>query len=279
VGALSLRMATEPIKRQILLEMAGHDVEWTDGRRYTMSPAGREGIFVGDIAERWLEHAPGGGLEIDGDRAQAALGALIDGWSAAIVHELAAAPASRGELEERLELPRRLLRGRLDRMRATGLLATPPDSEDGEDAPFAPTGWLRAGLAPLLAAARLELRNSHEGAAPPTPLDVEAAFRLALPLLRLPADASGSCALAVELDPEVAEEPVGVTARIRKGHVVAIGPGLDSKAGARAEGLAADWLDTVVEPGPKRVRTSGDRLLAGLIMVELHKALFAFGER
>jgi hypothetical protein len=31
--------------------------------------------------------------------------------------------------------------------------------------------------------------------------------------------------------------------------------------------------------GPKRIRTSGERLLAGLILVELHRALFGDGAR
>jgi hypothetical protein len=278
-GAFSLRMATNPINRKILLEMVNRDVMRADGRLVTMAPSGREAVFVGGVAERWLEGAWGGGLDIDGDRAQATLAALVDGWSATIVHALAAAPATRGELEARIDgLPRRVLKNRLARMRATGLLATPPGADD-EDAPYAPTDWLRAGLAPLLAAARLELRQPLEETVPPEPLDVEAAFRLALPLLRLPEDASGSCALAVELDPEVAEKPCGVTARVKKGRVAGVEPGLDEKADARAVGAAMDWLDTVIEPGPKRVRTSGDRLLAGLILVELHKALFGEGAR
>jgi hypothetical protein len=281
-GAFSLRMATEPIKRQILLAMAGRDMRWTDGELYTMSPSGVEAIFVGGAAERWLGRAPGGGLELDGDRGQAALGALIDGWSAAIVHALAAAPATRAELEAQLELPKKVLRNRLDRMRATGLLANPPgEDEDDDDAPYAPTDWLRAGLAPLLAAVRLELRAppEEEETAPPTPLDVEAAFGLALPLLRLPEDASGSCALAVGLDPEIAAEPAGVTARVEKGRVARIEPGLDEQADARADGPALDWLDTIIEEDTKRVRTGGDRLLAGLLLVELHKTLFGYGDR
>jgi DNA-binding HxlR family transcriptional regulator len=280
-GAFSLRMATNPVNRKILLEMVNRDVRAPDGRLVTMAPSGREAIFVGGVAERWLEGALGGGLAIDGDRAQATLAALIDGWSATIVHALAAAPATRAELEARLDgLPKRVLKGLLARMRATGLLATPPGVEDDEEAPYVPTDWLRTGLAPLLAAARLELREPVEGeTAPPTPLDVEAAFRLALPLLRLPEDASGSCVLAVELDPAVAEQPAGLTARVRKGRVTRVEPGLAKKADARAEGAAADWLDTVIEPGPKRVRTSGDRLLAGLILVELHRALFRSAAR
>ncbi len=278
-GAFSLRMATNPINHKILLKMATRDVRWTDGSLVTMAPSGREAVFIGGVAERWLKRAPGGGLAIDGDRAQAALGALIDGWSSTIVHALAAAPASRAELEARIEgLPRRVLKDQLTRMRATGLLATPPGAED-EDAPYAPTDWLRAGLAPLLAAARLELREPLEETVPPAPLDVEAAFRLALPLLRLPEDASGSCALAVELDPAVAEEPAGLTANVKKGCVVRVEPSLEEKPDARAVGPAAAWLDTVIEPGPKRVRTSGDRLLAGLILVELHKALFGSAAR
>lgn len=120
----------------------------------------------------------------------------------------------------------------------------------------------------------MELRYPAPGTAPIAIADVEAAFRLALPLLRLPADASGACSLAVGLEPEVSDRPAGVTAAVEAGRVVAFEPGLEQGADARAEASAADWLDTLIEPGVERVRTSGDRVLAGRLVDGLRTALF-----
>ena len=55
----------------------------------------------------------------------------------------------------------------------------------------------------------------------------------------------------------------GVTARIEEGRVIACHDGLGMKANAWAAATAADWLDTVIEPDAKRVRTGGDRWLLG----------------
>ncbi len=272
-GAYDLRMATHPTKRRILLEMSAREVRWTDEGRVGIAPGDREMVFVGSVAERWLAERPGGPAGLDSDEGQAALGALIDGWAVTIVHTLAAAPATRPGLGAAIGgLSKRTLRDRLARMQATGLLEARPS--EGEGAIYAPTDWLRAGLAPLLAAARLELREPREGAAPPAPLDVEAAFQLALPLLRLPVDVSGTCALAVELDAAAGEDRAGVTAQVEEGRVVRCEVRLDEEADTRAVASAEDWLDTVIEPGAKRVRTSGDRLLAGLLLNRLHKTLF-----
>ena len=66
----------------------------------------------------------------------------------------------------------------------------------------------------------------------------------------------------------------GVTARIEEGRVVACHDGLEIKANSWAAATAADWLDTVVEPDAKRVRTGGDRWLSGALLDNLHKTLF-----
>lgn len=270
-GTLNLRMATHPIKRKILLEMSGVPVKLTDAGLARITAGGREAVFIGSVAERWLGEAPGGPLALDSAEGQAALEALLDGWTAAIVHTLAAAPATRPDLEATIGgLSKRDLKNRLARMRAAGLLEAHPS--DGEGALYAPTDWLRAGLAPILVAARLELHEPKENAAPASPLDVEAAFQLSLPLLRLPADLAGSCSLEVRLDGE--DDPAGVTAQVEEGRVVRCETRLDETADARAVASAEDWFDTVIEPAVKRVRTTGDRLLASLLLNRLHRTLF-----
>lgn len=275
-GTFDLRMATHPIKRKILLEMSVRSMQWTEDTAVQITPGGRGALSIGSVAERWLEEAPGGPLALESDEGQAALRALLDGWTAAIVHTLAAAPATPPDLEATIGgLSGEDLKDRLARMQATGLLEAHPG--DGEGAVYAPTDWLRAGLAPLLAAARLELREPQDEAEPPTPLDIEAAFQLALPLLRLPTDVGGSCALAVELDGDADDGPAGVTAQVEEGRVVRCEARLDEAADARAVASAGEWFDTVIEPDAKRVRTSGERLLANLLLNGLHKALFGAG--
>jgi hypothetical protein len=272
-GALALGVASEPTNRKILQEMETRNVESPVDGPVAITPGGRQAIFVGNVAERWLGEAPGRGRVLDSREGQAALAALIDGWSATVVHALAAGATTRGGLEQALGGPLDAAdENLLERLRAADLLETKP-GEHG-DLLYSPTEWLRKGLAPLLVAARLELRDGPPGAVALERLDVEAVFRLALPLLPLPEDASGSCALAVELGPGGSAGPVGVIVRVDAGQILDCEASLDGAADARALASAENWLNTLIEPDTKSVHTSGDRLLAGLLLAELHGKLF-----
>ncbi len=273
-GTSALAMATEPTNRKILVEMTTRNVTWPGEGPVAITPGGRQAVFTGSVAERWLAAAPGKALALDSRAGQAALAALIDGWSAAAMHAVAAAPATTDELKAAAAgLPAEATTALLGRMQAAGLLGASGDS--GKGALYRPTDQLRTGLAPLLVAARLELGAPQPEMAPLTRLDIEAALQLALPLLRLPEETSGSCALAVELGPGGPGGPVGVTAQVESGRVVACKPGLDKSADARADASAEDWLNTLIEPNTKSVHTTGDRLLAGLLLADLHSKLFA----
>jgi hypothetical protein len=113
-----------------------------------------------------------------------------------------------------------------------------------------------------------------EGTAPIDALDVEAGFRCSLPLLALPVELSGTCSLGVNLEEDERSGLTGVTTKIEQGRVLSCTTGLDQKADAWAAASIADWLDTVVEPDAKRVRTGGDRWLADAVLDALHKTLF-----
>ena len=78
----------------------------------------------------------------------------------------------------------------------------------------------------------------------------------------------------MELDEGVARSPAGVTARIEEGRVVSCEVGLDEDADSWAIASAADWLDTLIEPDAKRVRSGGERSLARRLLDELHQTLF-----
>ena len=116
--------------------------------------------------------------------------------------------------------------------------------------------------------------SGEEDTAPIAAADVEAALRLTLPLLRMKSSLSGSCSLEVELDEGVLGGPVGMTARIEEGRVVACEPGIDPEADAWVAGSTAGWLDAVIERNQRGLRSGGDWRLPRDLFGGLHKVLF-----
>lgn len=273
-GALCLPMAAHELRRDILRKALEVRVTAGPGGHYEVSEAGMEGLFVAHVAELWLQSAPGGPLPLEDDDEEGAVNTLLEGWRPGIVHALAGEPRTLEELEGSVDLRPRALRERVAAMREAGMLEQLP----GEGERYAVTDWLRRAMAPLLAAIRAELRDPKPEAAPLEASDVEAAFLLALPLVELPAEASGSCRLTVE-GLEGSEAPAAMaTARIDSGRVLAQTGAQagdpPAEAGAWATADPAAWLDTVIERDVRSVATGGDRLLARLLLDGLHEALF-----
>lgn len=272
-GAHFLLMAANPINRGILRTVLERPLEMEPGRLYKVSSGGQEVLFIAFVVERWLQSAPQGPIDFDSPEAEEAVTALAEGWSSTVMHVLAREPLTVRELHRSVEgLSRRTLTRRLEAMRTAGQVEARPDG--GEGAIYAVTDWLRAAIAPLAIAARLERREPREGMAPIEALDVEAAFLLTLPLLELPKELSGICRLGVNLEDDESVGLIGVTARIEQGRVVSCTRGLDGEANAWAAASAGNWLDTVIEPNAKQVRTGGDRWLARALLDALHKTLF-----
>jgi DNA-binding HxlR family transcriptional regulator len=272
-GAHVLLMATDPVKHEILRQVAERPLETGFGGEYRITPVGHESLFAAFIARRWLQAAPRGSLVLDDAAAAGAITPLAEGWSSTVMHSLAREPLTLGELDRGVDdLSRRELKSLLAAMLAAGQLETRSDSRG--EAVYAVTDWLRAGMAPLIASARIERRHPMEEAAPIDALDVEAGFMLTLPLLELPRELSGSCRLGLNLDEDEGASLTGVTARVEQGRVVSCVAGLDGRAGAWAAASASDWLDTVIEHDAQRVRTGGDRWLAGALLDGLHRTLF-----
>lgn len=269
-GAYALPMAANAINRAILLGVAEARVSAGPGREYQVGPAGWDGLHISAIAERWLRNAPGGPLPLEDDDDEGPVKTLLDGWVPGIVHALARGPRSLEELEGTVRLPRRALRDRVAAMREDDMLE--PRAEGDGVARYAVTDWLREAIGPLAAAARNELRYPKPETVPIEALDVEAAFLLPLPLLELDDELAGSCRLSVDLD----GKQIGATVRVESGRVVALGPEqAPEEADAWASGSTEAWLDTVIEPGAKRVRTGGDKRLARLLLNAMHDRLFA----
>ncbi len=245
-------------------------IDWDTNLR--AAPAGHELLFVAFVLERWLNNCPEGSIEL-GPEAGPPLSALLSGWSSTVMHALAAKPLTVAEATEAVgTLSYDVVEERIEDMENEGQLEA-LDGEDGEER-FAVTEWLREGIAPLAAAARMEHRFPPGDTAPISALDVEATFLLTLPLLELPEELSGSCSLAVELDESVVPSPAGVTVQVEEGQIASYEVGLDGKADSWAAASAGDWLDTVIEPEAKLVRSGGERRLPHRLLYELHQTLF-----
>jgi DNA-binding HxlR family transcriptional regulator len=272
-GAQLLLMAADPINRGILRTVLEHPLEIAPGQRYEVSSGGREMLFVAFIVERWLQHAPEGPLHFESRETERAVVALAEGWSATVMHVLARGPHTFEELHHEAEdLGREELGDHLEAMQSAGLVESL--SKEGEGTIYAATEWLRAGIAPLIASARLERNNPRENMAPIDNLDVEAGFMLSLSQVELRRELSGVCRLGLNLDEEESSPMTGVTVEIDQGLIISCEPGIKKPANAWAAGTASQWLDTVIEPDADLVRTGGDRWLTRALLVQLHEALF-----
>jgi DNA-binding HxlR family transcriptional regulator len=251
------------------IEIPGRDADSMEAR---ITPSGEEMLFVSETLEGWLAKAPSGLLPFGGDGATEAIEALADSWSSTMLHSLATGPRSLDELDGASDAtgypsPQRCL----DAMRFSGQVEARRGA--GESAAYSVTDWLRLGVAPIVAAARMEDR--HLVSSPDVaPLDVEACFLLSVPLMRLPVDRSGSCRFALELDNAVSSQPAGVMVQVEEGRIVAVTPDLQGAPEAGATGDLSTWFDAVIDANPDDMELGGDRSLATALVYELHRVLF-----
>jgi hypothetical protein len=251
------------------IEIPGRDSEQMEAR---ITPSGREMLFVSETLEDWLAKAPSGILPFGGDGATEAIEALADSWSSTMLHSLAVGPRSLDELdgasdESGYPSPERCL----DAMRLSGQVEA--RRGDGELGAYSVTDWLRLGVAPIVAAARMEDR--HLADSPDVaPLDVEACFMLSVPLMRLPVDMSGSCRFALELNNASSSQPAGVMVQVEEGRIVACTPDLQGDPKAGATGDLTTWFDAVIEANPDDMELGGDHALAMALVYDLHRVLF-----
>jgi len=222
------------------------------------TPAGREAPLVGATLKRWLDSCPTGPVVL-GQGSGDPLWALLSGWSSMVVHAVAAGPRTEGEVQEVVGvLDAEEIDARIALLVEEGLLHVLPGEQDDGEPRFEATEWLRLAIAPLAAAARMELRHPLGDTAPIAAADAAAALQLALPLLRMKSSLSGSCALEIELDEGVVGGPVAMTARVEEGRVVACEPGADPAADASVSGPTAAWLDAAIDGSQGGLTTAGD---------------------
>jgi DNA-binding HxlR family transcriptional regulator len=240
---------------------------------YELTAPGHSLLFVASVLERWLGEAPQGPLPLGDNAAKAAVKALAEGWSTTMLRALAAGPLSLTELDRIIgSLSYPSLERRLAALRLAGQVEA--RRGNGRGTPYAVTDWLRQGVAPLAAAARWERCHLPQATTPFGRLDTEAAFLLAVPLLRLAEELSGTCRMAMELPNGAGRRLAGVTVEVRSGRIASCITKLEIGTDAWALGSPAAWLDAVIEGDSDRLELGGDDRLACAALGGLHEKLF-----
>ncbi len=239
-----------------------------------LTAPGRELLSVLNVLSRWLERASRGPIGLGTNEAKTAIKALAEGWSTTMLRALAATPLSLTELDRIISsLSYPSLERRLSTMRLAGLVEA--RTGNGRGTPYAITDWQRLGVAPLAAAARWESRHLVGQSTPLTPLDVEAAFLLAVPPLRLPVNHSGSCRIAAEIPNCAGRDLAGVTIAIgNDGTIESCTTNLEGPTDAWAFGSPGAWLDALVETDLSGLELGGDRPLGRTLVESLCDSLF-----
>jgi DNA-binding HxlR family transcriptional regulator len=242
---------------------------------YELGKAGRELLGVARATQSWLGAAPDLPVELGTPAAKNSIKALVDGWSSTVVRALAARPLSLTQLSRLIStINYPSLERRLTSMRLTGQIATSEKSL-GRSRPYAPTPWLRRAIAPLAAAAAWERTFKGGEASPIAAIDVESAFLLALPLLRLPAHLGGTARLVVEfrsVDGQVVH--AGASAGVVEGVVTSCVSRLEGPADGWSSGPIGAWLRAAIEGDIDGLEVGGDCELVVALIDGLHAALF-----
>lgn len=236
-----------------------------------LTTVGEEMLFVAQRLEDWLGEAPEGPIPLESGAAKGAVKALADGWASSMMRALAVRPMSLTELDSAIpELSYPALERRLSSMRIAGLVEAHPGQ--GAGTPYAVTEWARRGVAPLVAAGHCERIHMGRQEGPLEAADVEAAFLLAAPLLRLRAPVSGSCQLEVEAGSGLVARPTGVRLRLEDGRVVASASGLGGGAAVTARGSALDWFEAIRRGEAERLSFAGATRIGEDVVRGLHLA-------
>jgi DNA-binding HxlR family transcriptional regulator len=233
---------------------------------------GRELLEVAQAVETWLARSPDGRLTLGTMGATSAVRALVDGWSSTIVRALAARPLSLTDLNRLITgINYPALERRLSAMRLTGMIESCRGRNRSR--PYSVTAWLRYASGPLAAAALWERRNLARQTQPITALDVEAAFLLTIPSLRLDPELTGTCRLAAALNSGGEERLAGVEVVIEGGRVASCISRLGGDTGGWASGSPVEWIRAVVGGDPSRLEIGGDSELLKALLEGLHGTL------
>lgn len=231
---------------------------------YGLGPAGDDLLRTAEPLSDWLAASPFGPLTLADPTASSAVRAFVGGWTSNVLRVLAARPLTLTQLDRLIPaINYPTLERRLTAMRRAGQLT--PGQGRGKGKPYRVTHWLREAVKPLATAAAWESAWADGVADRLHRNDVVAALLLALPLLPLPADASGTCGLLVDSGDEGSASIGGVVVTLDRGRLVSISTELNAADGwALASGI--DWLGFLGNESRGTVTTGGSRTLANAVV-------------
>lgn len=241
---------------------------------YALTPSGAKLLAVREVLQDWLQSAPEGPIQLGSIASKSTIKALLDGYETNFVRALAARPLALTELSRMIpSVSYPTLERRLIAMRQVGLVEPCPQ-RNGRVSPYRVTRWLRLAVAPMTAAVGWERRCELEPPAAMTRIDVETAFLLAVPLVSLPSDATGSCRLAVELGQGPDPTFAGVTITVEDGQICSCVSRLEGKVDAWATGSVLDWFRWLQQRGGHRMEIGGDSSFAQGVVEGFRQAFY-----
>lgn len=239
---------------------------------FSLQKPGTDLLGLVRVLEGWLAAAPEQPVELGSVAARSAIKALIEAWSTTLLRALAARPLTLTELDSLIsDVSYPSLERRLVAMRMAGQLEAV--TANGRGTPYAVTTWLRRAVGPLVSAICWERRHLAEVTTPIGRLDIETAFLLALPLLRLDEEHSGVCRLAVETRKDGERRLVGVLVGFEEGRIAYCRARLEGNATASAYGPVTAWYRAIGEGHIDHLEAGGDRSLADAVIAGLHDSL------
>jgi DNA-binding HxlR family transcriptional regulator len=243
-----------------------------------LTEVGKGVLGVAAVVEAWLAQAPQGPIALGSETAKGAIRSLVGAWGSTMLRALGARPLSLTELSSAIPaVSYPALERRLSAMRAARQVELRPDA--GKSAkPYAVTEWTRQGVGPLTAAGRCECEHLAGVTEPPTRIDIEAAFMLAVPLVDLTVNFSGSCLLAVDTgsgnEGEARDRLAGVHVEIEEGAVASCVSRLEQEPRTWALGTVSSWLEAILYGRLDHLRMGGaDPQLATAVIAGMHASL------
>jgi DNA-binding HxlR family transcriptional regulator len=259
----TMRVYTRTLEEFGILERRRQN-EFPATAEYAITPAGDALLKVAAFLQEWLQAAPDGPILLGSVAAKSGTKALVGGWSSNIVRAIAARSMSLTELNvliPKVSYP--TLERKLSAMRIAKLVEVKDNG--GRGTPYGATDWLRHAIGPLTSAAAWERKFIPESTPQVGRLDVEAAFLLSIPLIKLDSTVNGRCRLSVEIrggsDPVFAGVLVGIDA----GTVTSCTSRLDGEVEASASGSSMAWMRQMNGGPPGQLALNGSFPLAHAI--------------
>jgi DNA-binding HxlR family transcriptional regulator len=250
------------------------EVDFPGSVSYVLTEAGHKLLAAAAVLQHWLDSAPDGPIALGSPAAKSAVKALMDGWDAAIIRALAVRPFALTELARLIQtISYPTLERRIAAMRRVGQVEARRNGNGSRGTPYSATQWLRQAAAPLTAAVAWERRWVPTQTSAIGRIDVEASLLLAVPLLDLPEDLSGSCRFAVEMRTGSKLEYAGVMVTVEAGKLVSCVARLKGEPDAWAAGTALDWFGWVNGHADHQLEFGGDTALARAVAEALREVL------